>query len=595
MKIDSLIQARRGIKPRGAASRAEWSRLADEAVRDLWQRVHIRTAGNTSGKGRRIALAAVGSLGRLDCGPESDLDLVLMHEDEADLADELAAQLWYPIWDSHIDLDHAVRSLDECRHIANENLTAGLSMLDARFIAGDHALFSRARSAILADWRSAARRRFHTIVDEHDERIARNGELPYLIEGNLKEAGGGLRDALLIRALVASWLVERPEINYAEAESSLLDIRDALANVTRRYTPVLRIDYHDDVARILGYTETSRDPGDALLSRVAEASRIIRAAYQATERVARRNLQPVTTSIPRKVRGRYVPPHLDEVVPGVGRRGGELVLPAGVDPSSPDILLAFARESARTHTPIRPATLASMKKAGASDPLGEAFRGGKQWPPHARADLEVILASGAAQIPVWEALDVAGLLTRILPPWAHVRNLPQRSPIHHYTVDRHQIEATSLLPTCISARGTTFADLPDSTRTALLVATFFHDIGKRPAHPGHSERGADMIPDILGALGYGDDIIRTVTGLVAHHLLLGELATSADPNDESTYARISAACRGSADILDALHMLSQADARACKPKVWNEWRAGLVDALVRRAYPRLLTTAPAKD
>ena len=560
------------MPPLGEPSRAEWTRLAEEALRQLWDAV----AGGRGLPG--TALAAVGSLGRGDCGPESDLDLVLLHRSHrAGDIDSLADALWYPLWDSGIELDHSVRSLDECRGIAAGDLKASISLLDLRWIAGDADLVERAARSVHADWRATARLRFPEIEALQRARVARAGELAYEIEGDVKEAAGGMRDATFVRALVASWLAERPVIDYEPSYRFLLDVRDALATVTRRHQHALRIQSHDDVAAILGFEGPAG--ADELLARVSGAARVIRGAYEDTAARARRNLTPSIVR-PRIVRGRRRPPLFDDVAPRVGARSGELVLGRGASAEDPGTLFALARESARTGMPIRQKTLVLMREMGAGRELG---RTGRPWPGWARRDLESILASGPSQLPVWEHLDLAGLLTELIPAWQSVRNLPQRSALHRHTVDRHQLEAVSLLPRFEASSGERLERLSPDRRRPLLLSTLFHDIGKRPGTPGHSERGAAMIEGILAPMGYPAGVRRDVALLVRHHLLLPRMIACADPADPATARAIAEAVGGDGELLACLHLLVQADASACKEEAWDAWKAGLVDVLVHRA------------
>ena len=256
LAILHLRDLRRTITPAGRVSRAQWTTLTERALVELWE--SALSDQGVIGEPKGLALAAVGSLGRRDCGPESDIDLVLLHDGGVHLElrdgiQGLADALWYPIWDSHIELDHSVRSLKECRGIAKTDLKASLGLLDIRRIAGDRTLVEKATSAILADWRSGARLRFDEIAEDQTERRRRFGRLAYLIEGDIKEAAGGLRDGILIKALVASWLAERPAIEYEDSYEFLLDVRDALASVSHRHNHVLRLGYQDEVAELLGF------------------------------------------------------------------------------------------------------------------------------------------------------------------------------------------------------------------------------------------------------------------------------------------------------------------------------------------------------
>lgn len=570
MKIATLREDRSKIAPRGKDSRELWSQLNEAAVVELWNAACPEVAATG------IALVALGSLGRKDCGPQSDLDLMLIHDGEAhpEIAggiSGLADRLWYPMWDAHIDLDHSVRTLEDCRSIAHTDVEAGLALLDIRYLAGDRTLAAQARSAVLSDWRAVARQRFDAIEAGHNERRKRYGQLAYAIEGDVKEAAGGLRDGLLISALVATWLAERPAINYKPAYEYLLDVRDALTSKTGRRNSTLYLPYQDETAAALGFVGSDEvDPADELLREVAGAARTIRAAYQDTVRRAR----PTSSALkPRMVRGKYAPPHLHAWGDGVGQLSGELVLTASAKASSPRTLFTLARVAAQQSMPIRPATLKHMKESGAGSLP-------HPWPEWARAEFEEILWSGTGQIAVWEGLDLAGLLTELIPAWAGVRNLPQRSAIHQHSVDRHQIEATTRLRGIVADSDLT---LSSQRKTSLAVATLFHDIGKKPGLSGHSERGAAMLPGLLEPMGYANGVVIDCQLLVRNHLLLSALATSADPEDPGTAKKILAAVDGDRELLTCLHMLSEADAASCKEGTWDAWKADLVAQLVERA------------
>ena len=587
MLISTLRADRRAVAPTGAAARAQWVDLCERAIRELWDHAVSELVTDAGSGVVGVALAAVGSLGRRDCGPESDIDLVLIHDgrEHPEIRGGLSAlaeALWYPLWDSHVDLDHSVRSLDECRDVASHDLAASVALLDLRCIAGDAALVEEAAAAIHSDWRRGARLRFDEVDAERAARITRAGELAYEIEGDIKQAAGGFRDVVMIRAFVASWLAERPAVDYAQAYEFLLNVRDALATITRRHGHVLAIRLHDEVARMLGFSGDTA--GDDLLSRISEAARVIQGAYLDTSMRARRNARPARPRL-RFVRGKKRPV-FDVVAPGVIHTAGELSLDSGTTLGRA-VLLELALASIRHGVPIRQATL---MKLGAADPAtGETPWGSEPWDEATRTAIEEILASGPAQIPVWEQLDLAGCVTQMIPGWEAVRNVPQRSVIHRHTVDRHMLEAVSLLPSVEAAGGERLDTLNPHYRAVLLIATLLHDIGKAPGHPGHAERGAAMVPSILEQMGYSGEFVDEVCLLVRGHLLLGDLATSAAPNDPETIARIhealgvSSNSSGKNDLLACLHLLTQVDAMSCKPEAWDSWKAGLVNDLVWNA------------
>ncbi|NLF06269.1 MAG: phosphohydrolase, partial [Actinomycetales bacterium] len=236
-----------------AARRSDGVRLVDDALTQLWREATSQLRTTTG-----IALGAVGSLGRGDLGPASDLDLLVVHDGRTHAASDVAGvaeRLWYPIWDAGLDLDHAVRTLTQCRTIASKDLPAAVGLLDLRLVAGDPAVIHRAQSAVLADWRDSTRRRLPELASAARRRAERHGELAYLIEPDLKEARGGLRDATVLFALAATWIADRPHGAVDESYAFLLDVRDELQAVTGRHTNRLLLVDADAVAGRLGLAD----------------------------------------------------------------------------------------------------------------------------------------------------------------------------------------------------------------------------------------------------------------------------------------------------------------------------------------------------
>ena len=194
------------------------------------------------------------------------------------------------------------------------------------------------------------------------------------------------------------------------------------------------------------------------------------------------------------------------------------------------------------------------------------------WPDDLRQALVRVLAAGPPAIAALESLDQRGLLTRLLPEWAAVRNRPQRNAFHRFTVDRHLLEAAA--EAAALARRVSRPDL-------LLVGALLHDIGK--GFPGdHTDAGVEIVADMGRRLGFPPDDVDILVSLVRHHLLLSELATRRDLDDPATVDAVVRG-RGRPHRLELLAALTEADSRATGPAAWGSWKAGLVADLVRRA------------
>ncbi|MFI9027190.1 [protein-PII] uridylyltransferase [Streptomyces sp. NPDC053560] len=564
----------------GADRRTTLARLTDRWLAGLFE-----SAAARSGVGG-AALVAVGGYGRGELSPRSDLDLLLLHDGRAS-AQEVAAladRLWYPLWDLGLDLDHSVRTLAEARRTARDDLKAQLGLLDARHLAGSADLTAALRTASFADWRESALKRLPELHALCLDRADRQGELQYLLEPDLKEARGGLRDVTALRAVAASWLADAPRAGLEEARGCLLDVRDALHLVTGRATDRLALQEQDQVAAALGLLDA-----DALLRQVYESARTISYAGDVTWR-----------EVGRVLRSRSVRPSLRGLISGRGGRNGRTAgrgerspLAEGVVEHEGEVVLArTARPERDAVLPLRAAAAAAQaglplsphavrRLATVARPLPVP------WPAEAREELLTLLGAGARTVPVWEALEAEGIITRLLPDWERVRCRPQRNAVHRWTVDRHLVE-TAVRASALTRR----VHRPD----LLLMAALLHDIGK--GWPGdHSVSGETIARDVTARLGFDAKDTDVVATLVRHHLLLIETATRRDLDDPATIASV-ARVVGTAGTLELLHALTEADALATGPAAWSRWREGLVADLVRRVggllagEPDATTTTP---
>jgi [protein-PII] uridylyltransferase len=504
-----------------------------------------------------VALVAVGGYGRRELLPRSDLDVLLLHGGRDNIAG-IADRIWYPVWDSGAELDHAVRTVPQARRVARTDLKVALGLLSARHVAGDPDLTERLRAGALEDWRAAAPARLAELHEAHDERTRTSGELAFLLEPDLKEARGGLRDVHAIQAVAAAWVAPAPGPKVRTAYEQILDARHALHEVTGRRLDRLVLEEQDEVARALGLLD-----GDVLLRMLAGAARTIAYAVDHAFRQADRlpSRSGAGNRQGRRLRRRQA--ERRPLADGVVEQDGEVVLARAADPASdPPLVLRAAAAAAQAGLPLAPRTL---------DRLTECPPLPVPWPAAARDAMLSLLGAGHAAVGVWEALDTEGLVTALIPDWERVRNRPQRNPLHTYTVDRHLAEAAARAATL--TREVARPDL-------LLLAALLHDMGK--GWPGdHSVTGEVVARDVVRRMGLPAPDADLVAAAVRLHLLLPMVATRRDLDDPVTVKQVAAAVRTRA-LLELLHALAIADGLATGPAAWNDWKATLVADLVRR-------------
>jgi [protein-PII] uridylyltransferase len=524
----------------------------------------------------------LGGYARRELCPASDIDLLVLHSGwgRADL-EAAVEQLCYPLWDAGLSVGHAVRTPAESVATAGDRIDTATALLDRRLVAGDPGLFDALGSRVQR-WAKRQRKQLIGQLARADQaRHERAGELPGMLEPDLKNGAGGLRDVHSLRwaagwatgdatldALVAAGYVgAQDRRSLAEANETLLGVRCALhlaqPQARGRDIDRLRLEVQDDVAHLLGvHAEGEQGDGDALLRRVGLAARTVD-----------------------HVHGRAWPLLLDDLG-GMRRRrrgGGAVVLPGvrleggligvaddgGVeDPAWAMRLVAVAAERHAHLT--RAAAVRALHEVQRRAPL--------RWTPQVRSALLTALRAGTGVVDALQQADHVGILAAYLPEWDRVRGLPQRNPLHRYDLDTHHAQAVAALHRLVAAdaglRGLWEGlEDPDS----LLLAVWLHDVGK--AWPGdHSEVGAEVAGRWLQEMGFDDAVRTRVAQLVRWHLLLPDVATRRDLDDELEI-RIVAERVADPQTLDMLYLLSLADGRATGPAAWSAWKDSLMARL----------------
>jgi len=541
-----------------------YSAAADEWLTGLFTEA-------TGGDSRGMALLAVGGYGRGELCPFSDLDVVLIHKGRKDVS-AAADRIWYPVWDEGIALDHSVRKPSDALDMAAEDLRVALGLLDARVICGEAKVAEPVLAGAKERWARQKPPWLGVLADKVAERHATSGDVGFLLEPDLKESHGGLRDIAALLAMM-------------DAVPELADYVDTIAvEDARRVLTATRVELHrragrelnklllqeqEQVAAALGMADA-----DALMHAVATAGRTVawegddawrrRSAWSRAQNAKgrRRDRTPVTT----------VTHVLDR--PGVGYTEDEVVLVEGADASGDaGLALRLAAVAAERNLPI---SRDALNRLGRRAPAPQV-----PWSEELRGTLVDVLATGPSAIPALEALDQRQLLERYLPEWGAVRNKPQRNPYHRFTVDRHLLEATANAATM-----THRVSRPD----LLLLGTLLHDIGK--GFPGdHTDVGIVVGGDIATRMGLPPDDVAAIVTMIRLHLLLPDTATRRDLDDPATAQRVADAV-GDRSTLELLAAMVEADSLATGPSAWGGWKAGLVADLVERTN-QLLAGEPA--
>jgi [protein-PII] uridylyltransferase len=482
------------------------------------------------------SLVAVGGYGRSELCPQSDLDVMLLRSPRRDVT-VISERVWYPIWDAGIKLGHSVCTQREALEIADNDMDTATALLSARHVAGDASLTMDLRAAARTQWEKRSKKWLEELAARVDARHAQAGEVAFMLEPDLKEGRGGLRDVHSLHWAQAARaiLLEHDELSLSTAYATLLDARVELQRRTGRPSNVLALQEQESVAKALGIAG-----GDALMADVAAAARAIAWTSDDAWRRVRSSLR------------------------GPLGRDGEVHLAVDADPGADPLLaLRAAGLAAENATIIDRDSLERLAVQAPALP--------HEWPPGAKDFLVSLLLAGTDAIPVIEALDHRGIWTRILPEWEPVRSRPQHNAYHRFTVDRHLLETT--------ANAASFADRVDRP-DLLVMGALLHDLGKGTTGD-HTTVGVEIAQQLGSRLGFPADDVDVIAELVANHLLLSEVAMRRDLDDPSTIQRVAERV-SSISALRLLVALTEADSRATGPAAWGPSKAQLVALLVDR-------------
>ena len=605
--VARLAAARHGGEAALGAGFRDWPRaaralvsgqtlLTDGLVRaafDVAMRLHPSDAGEP------LAVLAVGGYGRAEMAPRSDVDLLFVVSGAPDArVERVIESTLYVLWDIKLKVGHATRSVDECLKLGREDHTIRTALLEHRFLAGDAALATQLTERLWAElFAKGAREFIEAKLAERAARHERQGGQRYMLEPNVKEGKGGLRD-LQTLYWIAKYIhrvdtpadlvtlgVFSPEeyASFRAAEAFLWAVRCHLHHISGRPMDQLTFDLQVEVAERMGY----RDHGGRRAvehfmqeyfrhaTRVGELTRIFLTALEARHVKRLPSLMGLFTRR-RRPRKQYRVVHGRLTV-----RDRETFLADKLN------LLRIFAEGLRTGHLLHPD---AMRLVAAN--LHLIDREMRESREANRIFLDMMLKQGNPERAL-RRMNELGVLAAFIPDFEPIVAMMQFNVYHHYTVDEHTIQTIKTLAQI--ERGELVEELPiasgilqgEINRKVLYVALLLHDIGKgRPED--HSVLGAQIARRLAPRFGLSPEEVETVEWLVRYHLLMSDMAQKRDIADPRTVRDFAKAVT-SRERLDLLTVLTVCDIRGVGPTTWNNWKAMLLRQLYRETAEALET------
>ena len=556
-----------------------------------------------------LSVAATGGYGRGVLAPFSDIDLLFLTGDDPDPATlQTVEYMLYFLWDLGLKVGHATRSIEDCLTEGAKDTTIRTALLDARYVTGDPALFAEFHRLFRAGCKEAGIAEYVTAKQgERAVRHRRYGDSPFMVEPNIKEGRGGLRDIQTLYwiaryvfdtqtmgelADLGGILTQQEARHGRRAWEFLWTVRFHLHYVAGRAEERLTFDLQPVVGARMGYTRHGRQDG---------VERFMRHYFLNARDIARltRILEPAI------LRAALGPPAIEAETDkalldsGFVLAEGKLLPLTGRDfDTEPLQMLRVLRVARDRNLELHPLTIRSFiqneRRAIAlrDDPAAATLfmdllcgRPAEKRRPGDRPGERppTLHPDGAKWLTI---LNETGFLGRYMPDWGRIVGQMQFDTYHIFTVDEHTIEAVKILNTMERGEMTEIAPVASSlieqieSRRALYVAMILHDICKGRGGD-HSELGAELALEICPALGMTAEETETVSWLVLHHLLLSTVAFKRDIDDPKTILDLAETIQ-SPERLRLLLILTVADMRAVSSKVWNGWKATLLRELYAR-------------
>lgn len=588
---------------KGTLCAATISFLQDEVIRVIYDHAtaNIYRATNPS-DAERLSVVAVGGYGRGTLAPGSDLDLLfILPYKQTAWGESITEYILYMLWDLGFKVGHATRSVDECIRQSKSDFTIRTATLEARYLWGDKGLFNELSTQFRDQILSAPASDFiDAKMAERGERHKRAGESRYLVEPNIKDGKGGLRDLhtlfwiglylYKVRSpdlLVDKGLFTREEYtSFKKSEDFLWAIRCHLHFLTGRAEERLTFDHQSEMAQRLGYkkrksmkrVERFMKHYFLVAKDVGDLTRIFCAALEAQDikkaPVLTRFLSKFTRSSTKTIKG------YDQFIIEAGRLN---VADQNVFNNDPVDLIRYFHLAGQNNVLLHPNALKLITRSLSL--VNGKLRRNKE----ANALFLEVLTSAQSAEPVLRKMNESGVLGRFVPDFGHIVSLMQFNMYHHYTVDEHLLRSMGVLAEIERGELSDQHPLADEiihtveNRRALFVAVFLHDIAKGRMGD-HSIVGARLARKLCPRFGLGKAETETVCWLIEHHLTMSDFAQMRDLNDFKTIMDFAEIVQ-SQEHLKLLLCLTVADIKSVGPGVWNGWKGNLLRTLYYETEP----------
>ena len=570
--------------------------LNDQLVRAIYTFAtdHVYPAANPT-EGERLSVCAVGGYGRGELAPFSDIDLLfLLPYKETPRQEQVIEYILYMLWDLKLKVGHATRSIDECVRMSNSDITIRTALLEARYIWGEKKLFSELRRRFYRDAVDGSTLKFvEEKLAERDARHQKMGGSRYVLEPNIKEGKGGLRDLQtlywiakhLYKVDAVENLVDRGVLTnkeskrFSRAHRFIWDVRCHLHYLTNRGEDRLTFDLQPKIAELLGYRDRTTARGVErfmkhyylVAKEIGDLTRIFCAALEA-EHQRKPRFRLSSMGIFRRTVGEFVV------------EGSRLTMDGVQLETDPIRILQIFHTAQIEGLDIHPKALRAItRNLSAIDRIREDTAANRLF-------VEMLTSDKDPETTL-RRLNEAGVFGRFVPDFGRVVAQMQHDMYHVYTVDEHTILAIGVLHKI--ENGFFAEDMPVPTRTlqqiqsrrALYVALLLHDIAKGRGGD-HSVLGGDVALALCPRFGLTEEETDTVVWLVRYHLLMSNTAFRRDIDDPQTIDDFCELVQ-SIERLRLLLVLTAADIRAVGPNVWNIWKATLLGDLFEAASERL--------